>query len=86
MELFMKKKPIVDGVSDEFSEPEVKYDSVDGLYYSHISDQVFEAKRTGDVVEIAYVEPMLSHSPIEIGIFYIQLDIGFYEPLAVYAE
>jgi hypothetical protein len=68
-----------------FAKP-VNYSPVDGIYYSFLTGEIFEAKREGDVVVVSYVNPDLDKKHINLGTFYLQLDLFFYEPLAVYAE
>jgi hypothetical protein len=64
---------------------EKEYHNLDGLYFSNVTDQMFEAKVVLNSVIVRYVDDADEPRVISLGMFYIQKHLEFYEPLALYA-
>jgi hypothetical protein len=88
-ELFMRKT-LIDGISDELEEPEVKYHEIDGLYYTsddHVKPyRIFEVVVCGDKVALDYIAEDGGVARMTVGSFRILLEIGAFKPLAIYEE
>lgn len=65
--------------------PEKEYHGLDGLYFSNVTDQMFEAKVVLNSVIVRYVDDADEPRVISLGVFYIQNELELYEPLALYA-
>lgn len=64
---------------------EKEYHNLDGLYFSNVTNQMFEARVVLNSVIVRYVDDADEPRVISIGIFHIQNEIELYEPLALYA-
>jgi hypothetical protein len=81
-ELFMSKvlQSAVDGT------PEKECHNLDGLYYSNITDNIFEATVVLNSVIVRYLDDAAEPKVISLGVFHMQNNLEFYEPLAIYSE
>lgn len=64
---------------------EKEYHDLDGLYFSNISLQIFEAKVVLNSVIVRYVDDADEPKVISLGMFNVQNNLELYQPLALYA-
>lgn len=65
--------------------PEEEYHSLDGLYYSNVTELIFEATVVLNSVIVRYLDDADEPKVISLGMFHIQNEFYMYEPLALYA-
>ena len=64
---------------------EKEYHDLDGLYFSNVSLQIFEAKVVLNSVIVRYVDDADEPKVISLAMFHIQNNFELYQPLALYA-
>lgn len=64
---------------------EKEYHELDGLYFSNISLQIFEAKVVLNSVIVRYVDDAEEPKVISLQMFHVQNHLELYQPLALYA-
>jgi hypothetical protein len=74
----------VEGIADDI--PEKEFHNLDGLYFSHVTNNIFEATVVLNSVIIRYLDDAADPRVISLGMFHVQNELECYEPLAIYAE